>query len=359
MSVVTQPETALSPAVPQSQDPLVIWGAGAIGGVIGAAFIAAGQPVIFVDNVAEHVAAINLQGLRITGPLGEKVVRAQAFLPEQLTGHYRCVLLAVKSHHTAGAIQQIAPHLAPEGFVVSLQNGLNERVIADSIGVDRTVGAFLNFGADFLEPGVIHHGGRGAVVIGELDGIARPRTEMLHRLLLNVDAAAILTPNIWGFLWAKMIYGALLFATALTNDSIADVLAMPRFRPVLTALAQEIGSVAHAQHIVLQGFDGFDPAAFLPDASPDHTRQSFDDMVAHNRRSAKSHSGIWRDLAVRKRQTEIDAQIAPAIAIGLSVNVPMPLTSRLVQLIHEVEQGMLPQTQATLVLLESNETGAS
>ena len=352
MSMVTQTDVELSSEASHMPEPLVIWGAGAIGGAIGAAFIVAGQPVIFVDNVAEHVAAINLQGLRITGPLGEKVVRAQALLPEQLTGHYHCVLLAVKSHHTAGALQQIAPHLAPDGFVVSLQNGLNERVIAEIIGVDRTVGAFLNFGADFLEPGVIHHGGRGAVVIGELDGITRPRTEMLYRLLLNVDTAAILTPNIWGFLWAKMIYGALLFATALTNDSIADVLAMPRFRPVLTALAQEIGSVAHAQNIVLQGFDGFDPAAFLPDASPEHTRQSFDDMVAHNRRSAKSHSGIWRDLAVRKRQTEIDAQIAPAISIGLSVNLPMPLTTRLVLLIHRIERGELPQSLATLALLE-------
>ncbi|MDE1188933.1 MAG: 2-dehydropantoate 2-reductase [Pantoea sp.] len=350
MSAVTQPQT---PA------PLVIWGAGAIGGAIGASFIDAGQPVIFVDNVAEHVMAINQRGLRITGPLGDKVVQAQAFLPEQLEGSFRCVLLAVKSHHTAAAILQIVPHLAPDGFVVSMQNGLNERVIADEIGIERTVGAFLNFGADFLEPGVIHHGGRGAVVIGELDGVTRPRTATLYSLLQQFDAAAILTPNIWGFLWAKMIYGALLFATALSDDSIADVLAMPRFRPVLTALAREIGSVAHAQNIVLEGFDGFDPSAFLPDASPEHTRQSFEDMVAHNRRSAKSHSGIWRDLAVRKRQTEIDAQIAPAIDIGRGFDLPMPLTTQLVHLIHRIERGELPQSLATLALLEINETGTA
>jgi 2-dehydropantoate 2-reductase len=155
-----------------------------------------------------------------------------------------------------------------------------------------------------------------------------------------------------------MIYGALLFATALSDDSIADVLAMPRFRPVLTALAREIGSVAHAQNIVLEGFDGFDPSAFLPDASPEHTRQSFEDMVAHNRRSAKSHSGIWRDLAVRKRQTEIDAQIAPAIDIGCGYGLAMPLTTQLVQLIHRIERGELPQSIATLALLEINATGA-
>lgn len=357
MSVATLLEEESTPDLSQALSPIVIWGAGAIGGAIGASFIESGRSVIFVDNVAEHVAAINLHGLRITGPLGDKTLQAEAYLPEQLEGRYSCVLLAVKSHHTAAAIHQIAPLLAAEGFVVSMQNGLNERVIADVIGVERTVGAFLNFGADFIEPGVIHHGGRGAVVIGELDGVTRPRTEELYSLLLNFDPAAILSPNIWGFLWAKMIYGALLYATALTDDSIADVLAMPQFRPLLTALARELGAVAHAQGIVLQGFDGFDPQAFLPEASEEHTQQSFDAMVAHNRRSAKSHSGIWRDLAVRKRQTEIDAQIAPAIDIGIGFNLPMPLTTRLVELIHRVERGELAQTQSTLAMLEINDAG--
>ncbi|KAB7895445.1 2-dehydropantoate 2-reductase [Rouxiella sp. S1S-2] len=356
MSIATLFEEEPFPNEPQALSPIVVWGAGAIGGAIGASFIEAGQPVIFVDNVAEHVAAMNLHGLRITGPLGDKTVPAQAFMPEDLDGNYQCVLLAVKSHHTAAAIKQIAPLLAPHGYVVSMQNGLNEHVIAEVIGAERTVGAFLNFGADFIEPGVIHHGGRGAVVIGELDAITRPRTEALYTLLLHFDPAAVLTPNIWGFLWAKMIYGALLFATALTDDSIADVLAMPRFRPLLTSLAREIGAVAHAQGIELQGFDGFDPSAFLPDASAEHTQQSFDDMVAHNRRSAKSHSGIWRDLAVRKRQTEVDAQIAPAIDIGIGFDLTMPLTTRLVELIHLIECGELPQSLDTLALLEHSYT---
>lgn len=336
----------------QALQPMVIWGAGAIGGVIGAAFIRAGQPVIFVDNVAEHVAAINQRGLKITGPMGDFTLAAQAFLPEQLVGEFDCILLAVKSHHTEAAMADIAPHLAAQGCVVSLQNGLNEHRIAEMVGIERTVGAFLNFGADFLEPGVIHHGGRGAVVIGELDGVTRPRTEYLFSLLQTLDSAAVLTDNICGFLWAKMIYGALLFATALTNDSIADVFATPQCRPVLTRLSLEIGELAALQNIKLQAFDGFDPQAFLPDASPEQTQKSFDDMVAHNRRSAKSHSGIWRDLAVRKRPTEVDAQIACAIPIGARFNLPMTLTTQLVALIHQVERGELPQSQETLALLD-------
>ena len=80
--------------------------------------------------------------------------------------------------------------------------------------------------------------------------------------------------------------------------------------------AQEVAAVAAAEQVRLEPFDGFDPAAFTAGASADALARSFADMVAFNRRSAKSHSGIWRDLAVRKRRTEIDAQIGPIVAIG-------------------------------------------
>ena len=62
-------------------------------------------------------------------------------------------------------------------------------------------------------------------------------------------------------------------------------------------------------------------------------------MVAHNRGSAKSHSGIWRDLAVRKRKTEIDAQIAIIAEIAEKHGHPAPITRRLVALIHDIEDG--------------------
>ena len=102
--------------------------------------------------------------------------------------------------------------------------------IAEVVGAERTVGAFVNFGADYLEPGVIHYGGRGAVVVGEIDGRITPRVDGDSRRVARLRRRAIVTPNIWGYLWGKEAYGAMLFATALTNDSIADALAMPAYR---------------------------------------------------------------------------------------------------------------------------------
>jgi len=189
----------------------------------------------------------------------------------------------------------------------------------------------------------VHYAGRGAVVIGELDGKTTPRVENLHRLLKKFEERALLTANIWGFLWSKLAYGALLFATALTNDSIADSLARPQYRGLYTALAREILAVALARGVRPEAFDGFDPAAYLPDAPAGAADRSLDQLVAHNRKSAKTHSGIWRDLAVRKRPTEVDAQLGSVAALGAAAGVPTPLTAAVVRLIHEIERGQRPQ----------------
>jgi len=330
---------------------LLIWGAGAIGGTMGAYLARAGHDITFVDRVAEHVAAINQTGLRIIGPVAEFTAPAPAFTPETLVGQWGAIILATKAQHTVEATHALASHLTDDGYVLSAQNGLNERVIAEIVGPARTVGAFVNFGADYLEPGVILYGGRGAVVVGEIDGRVTPRVEALHRTLLDFDDRAIVTSNIWGYLWGKEAYGAMLFATALTNESIADCLALPAYRQLFITLAQEVLRVAQALKIQPESFNGFDPSAFLAGVDRAVADRSLDEMVAFNRRSAKTHSGIWRDLAVRKRRTEVDPQIGIVAELGRQAGVPTPLTSRLVELIHEVEEGTRPQSLATLDLL--------
>jgi len=342
-----------------SGSPILIWGAGAIGGTVGAYLVRAGQPAVFVDRDPAHVQAINASGLSITGPIEEFQIQAPAFLAQDLKGKFETIFLCVKAHDTESAAAALAPFLAEEGCVVSLQNGLNELAIAAQVGERRTVGAFINFGADYLSPGVIHYAGRGAVVVGEIDGKVTPRAEDLHRLLLLFDDRAVLTANIWGYLWGKLGYGAMLIATALTDASIADCLASERHRPLLIALGREVMAVAVAAGIKPEAFNGFDPAAFLPGASMAAATATLDSLVAFNRRSAKSHSGIYRDLAVRKRKTEVAAQLAPIVEAGRRHGVATPLTARLVELIRDVEDGRRPLAWETLDELGAPETSGA
>src|SRR5262245_29082536 len=329
----------------------LIWGTGAIGGTIGAYLTRAGADVTVVDTVVEHVDAINDRGLEVTGPIDAFTVRVPAFTPDALGGAWDEIVLATKAHHTGIAVRALLPHLTTGGYVVSAQNGLNEITIAEVVGARRTVGAFVNFGADYLEPGVIHYGGRGAVVVGEIDGRLTPRVTAIRDAWRRFDAGAIATSNIWGYLWGKEAYGAMLFATALTSESIADALAMPEYRPLYIALARESLAVAAARGVRPEAFDGFDPSAYLATAPAGAADRSLEALVAHNRRSAKSHSGIWRDLAVRKRPTEVDAQLGIVVTLGADVGVPAPLTARLVALIHEIERGARPQSLDTLDVL--------
>jgi 2-dehydropantoate 2-reductase len=322
----------------------LVWGAGAIGGTMGAHLARAGHDVTFVDTVGEHVDAIDRSGIRITGPIAAFTVRVPAFTPDTLAGEWDTIVLATKAHHTETAARALLPHLSENGCVISAQNGLNELAIADIVGAERTVGAFVNFGADYTEPGVIHYGGRGAVVVGEIDGRVSARATAIRDAWLDFDERAIVTPNIWGYLWAKEAYGAMLFATALTNDSIADALAHPAYRELYIALAREILAVASARGVIPEGFDGFDPGAYAPDAPAGAAARSLDQLVAHNRRSAKTHSGIWRDLAVRKRRTEVDAQLGIVATTGQRAGVATPLTTRLVELIHDIENGVRAQS---------------
>ena len=329
----------------------LIWGAGAIGGTLGAYLARAGRGVTMVDTVVEHVDAITRDGLRVTGPIDEFTVRVPVFTPQTLSGMWDEIILATKAHHTEVAVRALLPHLTGDGYVVSAQNGLNELAIAACVGVERTVGAFVNFGADYMEPGVIHYAGHGAVVVGEIDGRITPRVIAIRDAWRRFDPRAIVTPNIWGYLWGKEAYGAMLFATALTSESIADALAMAAYRHLYIALAREILAVATARTVRPEAFDGFDPAAYLSTAPAGAAERSLDALVAHNRRSAKSHSGIWRDLAVRKRPTEVDAQLGIVVRLGTEAGVPTPLTARLVTLIHEIECGARPQSLDTLGVL--------
>jgi len=328
----------------------LVWGAGAIGGTLGAFLARGGHDVTLVDTAVEHVDAINSGGLRITGPIAEFTVRLTARPPDRLTGLWDTIILATKAHHTAGAVRTLLPHLTSSGCVVSAQNGLNELEIAEVVGEQRTVGAFVNFGADYMEPGLIFYGGRGTIMIGEAFGTQgiSPRVMEIRDAWRALDDRAAATDNIWGYLWGKEAYGAMLFATALTNDSIADCLSRAEDRGLYIALAREILAVAQARGVRAEAFDGFDPAAYLPDAPAGAAERSLDSLVAHNRKSAKTHTGIWRDLAVRKRPTEVDAQLGIIVALGKAAGVPVPLTERLVELIHEIERGERPMGVAAL-----------
>jgi 2-dehydropantoate 2-reductase len=325
----------------------LVIGAGAIGGSAGAYLAHDGHDVLLVDADVAHVRRMQEAGLRMEGRR-DFTVRIKAALPGEMAaalGHQppETVIFAVKSQHTEAALAPLLPLLGPDSVVLSMQNGLNPHAIAGQVGVGRTLAALVNsMGTDYLEPGRILYGGPGTMRIGELDGRMTLRIAQLAGLMRTsfVDDATP-TDNVWGYLWGKEGWGAMLFAGAVMDQTIADMLADPANRPLLANIAGEVVRVADAEGVHCEPFDGYDPAVMRFSVPRDWAAIG-DSLAALERRyrpSLKQKSGIWRDLVVRRRPTEVDAQLGIVAEFAGRRGIAVPLIERVVAIIHEIERG--------------------
>src|ERR671921_28572 len=318
---------------------IAVVGAGAIGGTVGAYLDDAGYDVTLVDVASEHVPAINERGLRITGVRGERTFRPPAILIDELKGPLRVVFLCVKGHFTEGAMDRIEPLLAPEGFVLSLQNGLNEALIAERVGARRTVGAFVHFGADLLEPGLIQLGYEETIHVGELDGKITPRVEALREALEHAMPTSV-TDNIWGFLWGKLVFGALGFLVSCVDAPVAEVIDDPLGRHLCRAACAEAYLVARTHVDRVEPIGEFEPEKFSPGEGWEvRANETLMALAATWRDSIKQHMGIWRDLRVKRRKTEVDMQVGQIVATGREHGVPTPVNAAVLEIVHEIEGG--------------------
>ena len=318
---------------------VTVYGAGAIGGTTGAALARAGHDVLLVDSHAPHVEAINAHGLTIEREGKLTTTPMRAVMPADLGRDLPLVFLAVKSHHTPEALAELVPRLAAASTVVSLQNGLSEELIAQAIGSGRTVGCLVNWAADWIGPGRILHGGHGSFVLGELDGSITPRVRELAGLLSALVETPV-TDNIWGYKWAKLIYGALLFGTAVVDAHVYEVVERSDdVQRVLIGIVGEGLAVADKAGVRVEPFDEFDPAWYRAAQGGDAAagRRAMASIAAHYRAHTKTKTGIWRDLAVRKRKTEVDGQLGVLVRKGESLGVAMPLTRGLIGIIRDLE----------------------
>ncbi|SED70786.1 2-dehydropantoate 2-reductase [Rhizobiales bacterium GAS191] len=336
---------------------ILVWGAGAIGGTVGAFLARAGHEVTFVDVLPGHVAAISdpALGLTVGGPVAQFTVTAPAFLPQELTGRWELVLLCVKGQDTASAARALMPHLAADGAVVSMQNGLCAGFAEEILGEGRVIAASFNFAGDWIKPGQVLFGARGALALGELDGRKTDRVARIVALLRDFEPAATASSDIQSWIWGKLGFGAMLTAHAVGRASIVDCFSRSELIPLWRILGDEIAAIAARQGAHPHAFDAYDPAAFTLAASEDATREGVKRLVEFSRHGAKTHSGIWRDLAVHRRRTEVSAQLGPVVEIGRAHGLDCPTLSRLLWMVGEIEAGKRRQDDLNLNELMTGE----
>jgi 2-dehydropantoate 2-reductase len=316
-----------------------IIGAGAIGGITGAYLARAGHEVTLVDTVIEHLAAVREHGITLEGRshLTQRV--SAAIEPSQLAAPLGTVLCAVKTLHTAAALAPVTPLLSPDEYVVSMQNGLAFNDVADVVGRDRTLVGCFNFGGHYEGPGHIVHGTTGGFAVGELDGRMTARLRELRDALAAVQECEA-TDNVLGCVWTKLAMASSFFATALVDADVADILGEARYQPLMLDLIAETVAVAEASGVSLGDLHGFDPRmARFGERTSASSAQVIEVMRQYWLNGAQPRTGIWIDLAIRKRKTEAGPQLGGLIAAAERVGVAVPRNRAVYELITEMETG--------------------
>src|ERR1700741_821959 len=197
---------------------IVIVGTGAVGGSAGAAMGQAGEDVTYIDPWPEHVEHMRKHGLRVTHAMDvpEFQVPARALHVTDLQQLARekqvdIAFVCMKSYDTAWATMMIQQYLAPDGFIVSLQNCMNEETIARVVGWGKTVGCIASsITVDLCEPGHVRRaagksGTKHTVFrTGEVHGRITDRVKEICRLVGPADTALV-TENLWGERWSKLV----------------------------------------------------------------------------------------------------------------------------------------------------------
>jgi 2-dehydropantoate 2-reductase len=156
-----------------------------------------------------------------------------------------------------------------------------------------------------------------------------------------------------GYLWSKECYGSLLVGTALIDAPVHEVLAVGANRTVLSAAVAEAVAVANGEGVRLEPFEPFEPTLFREPLDRQRLDSFFDTVAARFRSRIKQHTGIWRDLRVRRRKTEVEWLTGEVVRRGEKAGIPVPINKRIVAMIGEIEEGRREQRWENLLELEA------
>ncbi|HUQ76840.1 MAG TPA: 2-dehydropantoate 2-reductase [Burkholderiales bacterium] len=345
---------------------IAIVGAGALGGYVGGNLAHLGHDITLIDPWPENVETIRARGIELDGLTPEErftVRKAKALhiteLQSLAKSPFDIAMVSMKSYDTAWATALIAPYLKPEGFVVSLQNCLNEETIAGIVGWGRVVGIVASLiSVDMYEAARIRRtiakGGDKYTIfrIGEPHGRITPRVEELVEWFSGIDSAKA-TTNLWGERWSKLVQNGMgngvTAATGLTTPDCARNPAILRFQIKLAGEGVRVGQALGYQ---LEKVRGIDPEVLARAAEGDKAAIDQAETVLIPKGGANPRDSIQRPSMaqdiLKGRRTEIDAMNGLIARKGAELGVPAPSHEKLTALVTKIERGELKPSPSHL-----------
>src|SRR5213082_2180331 len=336
---------------------IAIMGTGAVGGYAGAHMVQAGEDVTFIDPWPEHVEHMRKHGLRVTHAMNvpEFTVRVRALHitdAQQIAKEkpFDIAFVCMKSYDTAWATMMIRQYLAPDGYVVSLQNCINEETIAAIVGWGKTLGCIASsITVNLPEPGLMHRGaGKGGAAhtvfrAGEVHGRITHRAEEIRRLVGYADSAKV-TGNLWGERWSKLVANVmgngLSACTGLTGGEMLQSEPIRRFSARLGSEAIRVGQ---AQGYQLEEILHLAPEMIARAGEGDGTAMKACDEQRFKdgkRTSSAQRPSMGQDMQ-KGRRTEIEFLNGLVVSEGEKVGLTCRANAVLTDIVKRVERGEL------------------
>ena len=207
---------------------IAVMGAGSLGTILGAYLSKAGRDVVLIDTYQAHVDALNQNGAHITGAV-EMTVPVKAITPEQMEGQYDLFFYLAKQTYNDVAIPQMMAHMGEGSVICTGQNGLPERAVSKAVGVHRTLGSPVGWGATFMGPGCSALTSTSqAFYLGTLDGQITEKLLEVKSILEDMCPVHV-SENLMGYRWTKLLVNCTFSGlSASFGCTFGDVLDDPR-----------------------------------------------------------------------------------------------------------------------------------
>jgi 2-dehydropantoate 2-reductase len=332
---------------------IAVLGAGANGASVGADLTAAGLDVVLIEQWPEHVERMRADGLRILSPDGELHVKPRTMhLCEVATlqSKFDLVLMLMKAYDSPWAARLIAPHLADDGLLAGLQNGMTVDAITEAVGVERTMGTVIEVSSTMSEPGVVHRHTAVAqswFAVGAPAGGPANRTEEVAAVLRH-SGTVQLVDNIAATKWMKLISNSTLLVTsAILGLPMLDALHVPGMREIMLKAGQEALDVAQAiGHPILPIF-GLTQAEV---ADPALVVEIMLDKLFAGFVVPGATTTVLQDWR-KSRHSEVDDLNGHVVAEGARLGIRTPMNTAVVEIAHRIERAELMPDPANLALM--------
>jgi 2-dehydropantoate 2-reductase len=337
---------------------IAFMGVGAVGGYAGAHMAQAGEDVTFIDPWPAHVEKMQRDGLKISHirdvPEFTTKVRAMHVTDAQQLAKEKPIDIAfvcMKSYDTEWATTLISQYLSPNGFIVSLQNCMNEETIAGVVGWGRTVGCIASsITVDLCEPGHVRRaagksGAKHTVFrTGEVHGRITDRVKEICRLV-GLSDSAMVTENLWGERWSKLVTNVMGNGlSACTGMVSKDLIRNDTIRRFSARLGSEAIRVGQALGYELEEIQHIDPEVIARAGEGDSaaTREYDEHRLAEvNKGGGGEHRPSMGQDMMKGRRTEIEFLNGLVARKGAEIGIATPANAALTDIVTRVEKGEL------------------